>query len=211
MFGEDPVVVARRFAAEGASIVHVVDLDGAFAGEPRQLAIVSEIAKVPGLEVLQGGGLRTAAHVRAALDRGVARVVIGSALFSDGAEAAELAAAFPERIVAAIDAAGGIVRTHGWTGSSGLSVDEAAARVRALGIGTALCTDISRDGTMTGPNVALARQVARAVPDVIVSGGVRTADDVTACREAGAWGVILGMALYTGAVALPDALRRASP
>jgi len=213
VFADDPAAVARRWAAEGAEYLHVVDLDGARAGRPINLAIVSAIVAAAAVPVQLGGGIRTLADIEAALAAGVTRVILGSAAVRRPALVKEACAAYGGRIVVGIDARDGVVAVEGWGVSGGIQAEDLAVRMAAAGVARIIHTDIVRDGTLAGVNVASARALARAagVP-VIASGGVASLADIAAVRTAagdGVEGVIIGKALYTGAVGLPAALKAA--
>jgi phosphoribosylformimino-5-aminoimidazole carboxamide ribotide isomerase len=210
VYGEDPVTMARRWEALGARWLHVVDLDGARAGQPRQAPLVAAICAAVRIPVQVGGGLRTAAAVERVLEAGAARAVVGTIAVRDPALCATLCREFPGRIAVGIDARDGLVRVAGWLEGEAL---EAATLARAAAERGAACivyTDIGRDGMQDGPDLAGTRTVARAagIP-VIASGGVGAIDHlraVAALEPDGVAGVIVGRALYTGAVALADAL-----
>ncbi len=216
VYAEDPASVAREFKAAGSEWVHVVDLDGAFAGEPRNLAVVDRIARL-GLKVQLGGGMRTRASVDAALAMGIARVVIGTRAAESEAFVSELLAAHGSRIAVGIDAKGGKVAVKGWVDTTGTSALGLARRMDALGVATLIYTDVGTDGMLTGPNfeaqdVMLATVRAR----VIASGGVSRLEDVVrlAAMTRGRPnldGVIVGKALYEGRVFLSDLLGLSSP
>jgi phosphoribosylformimino-5-aminoimidazole carboxamide ribotide isomerase len=213
VYGDDPIAVARRWEEEGAAWLHVVDLDGARAGRPVQQDIVRAICAAVRIPVQTGGGLRDRAAVEGALAAGAVRVVLGTAALRDEPLARELCAAHPGRIAFGLDARGGRLRTVGWTEESGVGAVEAAARLGAFGAAALIYTDIERDGTERGPDLAGTAAVARAagVP-VIASGGVGSLADVRALAALagpGVEGVIVGRALYTGAVTLAAALAAA--
>lgn len=213
VFADDPAAMARRWADEGAEYLHVVDLDGALAGRPVNLAIVERIVNTVSIPVQLGGGIRTLDSIAAILAAGVARVIIGSAAVRQPALVKEACALYGDRIVVGIDAKDGIAAVEGWGISGGVGAEELAARMAAAGVARIIYTDISRDGTLGGVNVAATRALARAagVP-VIASGGVSGLADIAAVRAVagdGVEGVIVGKALYTGAVSLPDALKAA--
>ena len=211
VYGDDPVAVAERFAELGAPWIHVVDLDRAF-GDGENLAVVGRIvARVGGRARIQlGGGIRTVERVREGLETGVARLVIGTAAALDAAVVpAAVAVAGAERIAVGIDARDGRVAVRGWTETTALTADELAARVLGDGVQTLVYTDVSRDGMLTGPDLAGARRLTAAGAEVIASGGVATLDDIRAAREAGLAGAIVGRALYEGRILLPDALQAA--
>jgi phosphoribosylformimino-5-aminoimidazole carboxamide ribotide isomerase len=211
VYGDDPIAVARRWAAAGARWLHVVDLDGARAGAPMQAAIVGKICAAVGIPVQVGGGLRDEAAVRTVLDAGAARAIVGTIAVREPDRCAALCRAFPGRIVVGIDARDGLVRVTGWLEGSEVDAVTLARRVAAQGAAAVVYTDIARDGTGRGPDLEGTRAVARAagVP-VIASGGVGALADVRAVATLaadGVAGVIIGRALYTGAVALADALK----
>ncbi len=213
VFADDPAAMARRWADEGAEYLHVVDLDGALAGRPVNLAIVERIVNTVAIPVQLGGGIRTLDSIAAIFAAGVARVIIGSAAVRQPALVKEACALYGDRIVVGIDAKDGIAAVEGWGISGGVGAEELAARMAATGVARIIYTDISRDGTLGGVNVAATRALARAagVP-VIASGGVSSLADIAAVRAVagdGVEGVIVGKALYTGAVSLPDALKAA--
>jgi phosphoribosylformimino-5-aminoimidazole carboxamide ribotide isomerase len=206
------VAVAARFADQGATWVHVVDLDRAF-GEGENLALVRRIvAALRGRARVQlGGGLRTIERVREGLEQGADRVVIGTAAALDPAIVpAALAAAGVERIAVGIDARDGRVAIRGWTETSPLTAESLARRVVSDGVGTVIYTDVARDGMLTGPDIEGARRLQAAGARVIASGGVAGLEDIRAVREAGLAGAVVGRALYEGRFTLPDALEAAA-
>jgi phosphoribosylformimino-5-aminoimidazole carboxamide ribotide isomerase len=211
VYGEDPAAVAAEFRAAGSAWVHVVDLDGAFAGEPRNLEVVRRIADLS-LKVQLGGGLRNRVTVERALDFGVSRVVIGTRAAESEAFVGELVQAFGARIAVGIDAKDGRVAVKGWVDTSPLGAIELARRMDALGVGTIIHTDIGTDGMLTGPNFAAQETMLAAGRfRVIASGGVSRREDVVqlaqlAQRHANLDGVIVGKALYEKRVSLPDLL-----
>jgi phosphoribosylformimino-5-aminoimidazole carboxamide ribotide isomerase len=213
IYDDDPVAVARRWAAAGAAWLHVVDLDGARMGRPAQIDLVAAICRAVAIPVQVGGGLRDAAAVRAVLAAGAARAIVGTVAVRDPAACAAICEAHPGRVAVGLDARDGQVRTAGWLEGSSANVIEVAPRVAAMGAAAIIYTDIGRDGTERGPDLDGTRAVARVagIP-VIASGGVGRIDDiraVTALARDGVGGIIVGRALYTGAVRLEDALAAA--
>lgn len=214
IYSNDPAAQARAFAAAGATALHVVDLDGAFAGASVNGAAVEAIvAAFPG-RVQVGGGVRSRAAIDAWLARGASRVVLGTAALDDPALVRAAAAAHPGRIVVAVDARGGMVATRGWASVSTVAVADLARRFEDAGVAALLFTDVGRDGLLGGVNleatVALAR--ASALP-VIASGGVAGPADIAALRahvHEGIEGVICGRALYDGRLDLAHALQLAA-
>lgn len=206
----DPVEVAQRFAAEGAEIVHVVDLDGAKSGSPANLEVVARIAREGGLPVEFGGGVRTLETARKVLDFGVSRVVVGSKLVQDADLSAQFFAELGELVVAGIDARDGKVATVGWTETSEVTAVELAQRVERAGCRRIILTDIARDGELKGPNLDLLRDVVAAVGiPVIASGGVAVVEDLEILRgafPAGVEGVIVGKAIYENRFTVAEAV-----
>jgi phosphoribosylformimino-5-aminoimidazole carboxamide ribotide isomerase len=203
----DPVELARAWAAAGAHLIHVVDLDGARAGERVNGAVIERLCRAVTVPVEVGGGLRTAEAVAAVLEGGAARAVLGTAALKDRRLLREVLETWSERIVVGIDARDGYVATEGWREDSHMPATELAREVVALGARHIIYTDIARDGALDGPNLVALRQIIEAagVP-VIASGGVGTLDDLRRLRDAGAAGAIVGRALYNGAIDLPDAI-----
>jgi phosphoribosylformimino-5-aminoimidazole carboxamide ribotide isomerase len=211
VFSDDPVAVATRWAAAGATTLHVVDLDGAASGAPAHLQIVAAIRRATAVTIHYGGGIRDDATIERVLGSGVDRVVLGTALISRPEWVAELCARMPEQIVLGIDARDGRVATEGWKQTSALTTAEAVQRANDIGVRRALFTDISQDGTLAGPNLAALREVvAQAQFHVIASGGVACLEDLDAIAATGAAAAILGRALYTGAIDLREAIARAA-
>ncbi len=211
VYSENPAEVAAEFKQAGSAWVHVVDLDGAFAGEPANLDKVAAIVAV-GMKVQLGGGLRTRASVERAMGAGVSRVVIGTRAAESEAFVAELVAAFGDRIAVGIDAKNGQVAVKGWVDTTGTSALGLAQRMDKLGVKTLIHTDVGTDGMLTGPNMAAQEAMASAVSaNVIASGGVSRREDVVRLaelqkRRPNLEGVIVGKALYERRVELPDLL-----
>jgi len=211
VYFDHPEEVAATFKAAGSPWVHVVDLDGAFTGEPANQAAVKAIVGL-GLKVQLGGGMRTRAAVEHALELGVTRVVIGTRAAESEAFVGELVQAFGARIAVGIDAKNGQVAVKGWVDTTGTSVQQLAARMDALGVGTLIYTDIGTDGMLTGPNFAAQEALCSAVKcRVIASGGVSRREDIVGLKALAANrpnldGVIVGKALYEKRVDLPDLL-----
>jgi phosphoribosylformimino-5-aminoimidazole carboxamide ribotide isomerase len=209
VFSDDPVAVARRWAAEGARRLHVVDLDGAFAGAPRQTDLVQDIvAAVAPVPVEVGGGLRDAAAVEAVLAAGARWAIVGTRAALDRKFLEDVCRAHGERIIVAVDARGTRVAVRGWTETTDLAVVDVGRRALAAGAGALLYTDVSRDGTGLGPNVDDTAELARALAiPVLASGGVAQLGDLTRlARVPGVAGTVVGRALYTGAVTLAAAI-----
>jgi phosphoribosylformimino-5-aminoimidazole carboxamide ribotide isomerase len=188
----DPVELARRWAGEGATRIHVVDLDGARSGAVRPALVRELVAAAAPAAVQASGGIRSLVDATALLDAGADRVVVGTAAFPDPAP---WAAALGERLVVALDVRDGRIRTAGWTAEAGLEVGEAIRRCLAAGVIRVLCTAIDRDGTLTGPDLDLVRTVAASGLRVLAAGGVRSPEDVRALAQAGAEAAVVGRAL----------------
>jgi phosphoribosylformimino-5-aminoimidazole carboxamide ribotide isomerase len=211
VYAEDPARVAAEFKASGAAWVHVVDLDGAFAGEPRNLDSVARIVAL-GLSVQLGGGLRSRGSVDRALAMGIARVVIGTRAAESEAFVCELVGAYGGRIAVGIDAKDGKVAVKGWVDTTEASALELARRMDALGVATIIHTDVGTDGMLTGPNLEAQGAMLGAVrANVIASGGIGRREDVIRLLAAAKGspnleGVIVGKAIYEGRVLLADLL-----
>ena len=215
VFSDDPVAMAQRWVASGAERLHVVDLDGAFAGAPRQTALIAKIVDaVRPVPVEAGGGLRDLAAVETVLEAGVTWVVLGTRAAVDPAFLTEVCRRFGGRIIVAADARGDRVAIRGWTEAGELTVTELGRRAREAGAASVLYTDVSRDGTELGPNVDATAALARAIGvPVLASGGVGSTAHIAALAavaSAGIEGIVVGRALYTGAVTLADARRAAA-
>jgi phosphoribosylformimino-5-aminoimidazole carboxamide ribotide isomerase len=210
VFSEDPVAMARHWAAQGAERLHIVDLDGAFAGAPRQTAIVTAMmAAIAPLPVEVGGGLRDPRAVAAVIEAGARWAVVGTRAALDPAFLAEVCRAHPGRIIVAVDARGDQVAVKGWTELIPETVTDLGLRARDAGAAALLYTDVSRDGMEQGPNVEYTATVASKVGmPVLASGGVSSVADLVALsRIPGVEGTVVGRAIYTGAVSLADAIR----
>jgi phosphoribosylformimino-5-aminoimidazole carboxamide ribotide isomerase len=211
VYAEDPSSVAASFKSAGAEWVHVVDLDGAFAGEPRNLPVVERIAAL-GLNVQLGGGMRTRETVDKAISLGIRRVVIGTRAAESEAFISELVAAYGDRIAVGIDAKNGQVAVKGWVATTGTSALGLARRMDGLGVSTLIHTDVGTDGMLTGPNLPAQEAMLDAVrAKVIASGGVGSRQDVLWLIKAqesrpNLDGVIVGKAIYEGRVDLKDLL-----
>ena len=209
VYGDDPPGIARRWEAAGATTIHVVDLDGAKAGGPRQLEVVAEIARAVQVPVQLGGGMRTLEDVEAALAAGAQRIIIGTRAIEDPTFVEEALARFGERIGIGIDARDGRVAVRGWVDVSDVDALDLARSMSERGVKTIVYTDIARDGMLAGPNVEAMRRMAEAVPDVavIASGGVAAPGDILELASSGTVGVIVGKAIYTSNVDLAEAIR----
>jgi phosphoribosylformimino-5-aminoimidazole carboxamide ribotide isomerase len=205
-YAEDPVAVARQFAAAGANWVHFVDLDRAFGRGDNRAIAQAFLAATP-VRVQVGGGLRSEDAIEEMLAWGATRVVIGTKAATDPALVDRLLARHgPDRLAVGIDAKEGQVAVRGWTEVFDLTVLDLARRVKDQGARTVIYTDVARDGMLTGPDIAGARGIAALGLDVIASGGVASLDDLRGVRAAGLAGAIVGRALYEGRFSLVEAL-----
>jgi phosphoribosylformimino-5-aminoimidazole carboxamide ribotide isomerase len=210
-YSEGPVATARAFAAAGATLVHVVDLDGARQGRPAHLAMIQRVIDALddkcGIEV--AGGLRTGDDVRAALDAGARRVVVGTAAIRDVRFANDLVARHgADQVVVALDVREGQVRGDAWSTGAGIEVDAALRALADVGVVVFEVTAIERDGTLEGPDVELLqRLVALNRGEIIASGGIRSIDDLRSLRDVGCAGAIVGRALYEATLDLREAIR----
>jgi phosphoribosylformimino-5-aminoimidazole carboxamide ribotide isomerase len=210
IYADDPAAQARAWAEGGAGIIHLVDLDGAKAGSPANLAAVAAICAAVPVPCELGGGIRSAAHAEAAFAAGAARIILGTAACEDPALVGGMIAAFgPERVVVGIDAKDGRAATRGWLEDSGLDALELAAGFAARGVRRFIYTDIATDGMLSGPNLAAMAAFCDRVPScrVIASGGIAGKNDVLdliALRRPNLEGVIVGRALYDGRVTITE-------
>ena len=208
VFGDDPAAQARSFETAGAEWLHLVDLNGAFAGAPVNGAAVEAILGAITVPAQLGGGIRDMGTIETWLSKGLARVILGTVAVEKPDLVREAAHAFPGRIAVGIDARGGRVATKGWAEETGVDATDLARRYEDAGIAAIIYTDIDRDGAMGGPNIAATEALARAVGiPVIASGGVSSMEDLLSLRATGVIaGAISGRALYDGAIDLSEAL-----
>ena len=209
VFSDNPADQARAFVAAGARWLHLVDLNGAFAGAPVNAAAVEAILAAVDVPVQLGGGIRDTATLEGWLERGVARVILGTVAVRDPAFVRAAAAAHPGRIAVGIDARGGKVAVEGWAETTEMTATGLARAFEDAGVAAIIYTDIDRDGAMQGPNVAATAALARAVSiPVIASGGVSSMADLAALKQCGAPldGVIAGRALYDGKIDVAEAV-----
>lgn len=209
VYSDNPVAQALQFKADGATQLHVVDLDGAFAGEPKHTALIAEIVRQSGLSVEVGGGLRTDDAVAALMDAGVARAIIGTRALEDIDALTRWVAQYGERIAVGIDARNGFVQTKGWVETSTVKATDLARKVAAIGVKTIIYTDTATDGMLGGTNLQAMKEMAEAVPgvNIITSGGVSLPQHVADLKALGCanlWGAIVGKALYEGTATLPE-------
>lgn len=211
-YHSNPVRLTTDFARAGAMRIHVVDLDGAFAGRPQHIELIARIsdaAQAHGAVVQAGGGMRNADTVRDLLSTGVAHVIVGTLAVREPDVVEQLCRDNPGRVIVAADAKDGVVAVEGWTQSSELTARSLAEAAEAWGAAAVLYTDVSRDGMQTGPAVEATAALQKGLSiSVFASGGVGRLTDLDACAKAGIHGVVLGRALYEGAFTLEEALAR---
>jgi phosphoribosylformimino-5-aminoimidazole carboxamide ribotide isomerase len=211
VYADDPVVVARDFAGQGADFLHVVDLDGAREGKPRNLSVIAEIVRTAGVPVQAGGGIRDRETLQALFRAGVARCVLGTAAIEDPEFVRQSLQEFGDRIVLGVDVKEGKVATRGWRETTAVSALELGYQLKAWGARLLVYTDIARDGMLQGPNVAAVVEIASHTGlQVIASGGVRGMEDILKLRAYapfGVTGVIVGKALYAAGLHLGEAIQ----
>ena len=214
-FDENPIAVARQWANQGATRLHVVDLDGAKAGHPVNQHSIEAIVRAVDIPVQVGGGLRSRQSVADLLALGVQRVILGTVAVEHPDLIASLCQEFPNQIVVGIDARNGRVATRGWIETAEILATDLAQQIAQAGVAAIIYTDIHRDGTLQGPNLDALRELASTTPiPVIASGGVSSTVDLLsllALEPLGVTGVIIGRALYTGDIALKEALQAIGP
>jgi phosphoribosylformimino-5-aminoimidazole carboxamide ribotide isomerase len=210
-YASDPVEVARKWQEAGASWLHVVDLDGAKAGQPVNTSVIARLCQETDLRIEVGGGLRTLEHIASTLDLGVERVILGTAALADRAMLDQAVQRWGARIVVGIDARDGCVAIRGWRETSSVLAAELAVELGTAGVRTIIYTDIARDGAMQGPNLAALRTMLNALQGsgtaLVASGGVSSLADLQQLAELELEGVIVGKALYTGALDLAEAIQ----
>ncbi|OGR82968.1 MAG: 1-(5-phosphoribosyl)-5-[(5-phosphoribosylamino)methylideneamino]imidazole-4-carboxamide isomerase [Elusimicrobia bacterium RIFCSPLOWO2_01_FULL_64_13] len=208
VYSSDPVEAARLWVEKGAARIHVVDLDGAFAGRPKHLDLAGRIKKEIPCVLEYGGGLRDQAAVESALELGIDKLILGTSAVLGAGWVGKSIAGSPERFMVSLDARDGKVAVAGWREGTDLTVGEAVKRMEAAGFGEVVYTDISRDGTLEGPNTDSIRDVTSSTKmKVFASGGVSCIEDVRKLKAIpGLAGVIIGKALYSGAVTLEECL-----
>ncbi|MDP2643641.1 MAG: 1-(5-phosphoribosyl)-5-[(5-phosphoribosylamino)methylideneamino]imidazole-4-carboxamide isomerase [Desulfobacterales bacterium] len=210
VFSDHPAAMARQWEQEGAELIHVIDLDGAFGKRPHNLASIKDILQNVDTPIQVGGGIRNQATIKMYLDLGVSKVILGTEAVRNPGLVREACKMHPNRIIVGIDARNGLVAIEGWTQTSQISAVEMAVRFEDCGVAAIIFTDISRDGMQTGSNIDETRRIAEAVSvPVIASGGVSTIEDIKnllPLEEAGVTGIITGKALYSGTLSLPEAV-----
>jgi phosphoribosylformimino-5-aminoimidazole carboxamide ribotide isomerase len=210
VFCDNPAEQALEWERQGGGLLHIVDLDGAFAGVPKNRSAIEAIVKVVRIPTQLGGGVRDLSTIEAYLSLGVGRVILGTAAQRNPELVAEACKLFPGRIVVGIDAKNGMVAVQGWAEVTGSTAVELARKFEGYGVAAVIYTDISRDGMMQGPNIVATKELAEAITiPVIASGGVSSLKDIEnllAIEASGIAGVITGKAIYTGAIRLAEAV-----
>ncbi|QOX65346.1 1-(5-phosphoribosyl)-5-[(5-phosphoribosylamino)methylideneamino]imidazole-4-carboxamide isomerase [Anoxybacterium hadale] len=204
---EDPMETALGFCSAGAGWIHMVDLDGAKEGSLKNSEVFLAVAQQSGLKVEIGGGIRTMDSIDYYLSNGITRVIIGSAAISNPELVKEAAARYGDRIAVGIDARNGMVSADGWLKDSDVNYIDLARRMEDIGIRYIIFTDISKDGTLSGPNLDQLFKINQAVScDIIASGGIHTLEDIKALKEMGLYGAICGKSIYKGTLSLQEAV-----
>lgn len=210
VFNDNPAAQALDWQNQGAELLHIVDLDGAFAGEPKNRAAIEAIVKAISIPAQLGGGIRDMETIEAYLSMGLSRVIIGTAAQRNPELVREACAKFPGKIVVGIDAKSGMVAVQGWAEVTGITAADLARKFEDCGVAAIIYTDISRDGMLQGPNLEATKALAEAVNiPIIASGGVSTLKDIEnlmAIESSGVTGVITGKAVYTGSIKLAEAI-----
>ena len=210
VFNDNPSAQGRAWQDQGAELLHIVDLDGAFAGQPKNRSAIESIVKAITIPAQLGGGIRDIATIEAYLSLGLSRVIIGTAAQRNPELVREACAKFPGRIVVGIDARNGMVAVQGWAEVTGITAVDLARKFEGFGVTAIIYTDISRDGMLQGPNLEATKALAEAVSiPIIASGGVSSLKDIQelmAIESSGVSGVITGKAVYTGAIKLSEAI-----
>ena len=207
VYSENPAEVAKSFAAAGAKYLHVVDLEGAKDGGTPNLETIKNIVEKGGLLVEVGGGIRSEEVIKIYLDAGVFRVILGTAAVQNPAFLEEMVQKYGEKIAVGVDIKDGMVAIKGWTEVSAESCFDFCEKLQKIGVKTIICTDISKDGLLSGTNLELYKELSEKFSvDIVASGGVTTLDDVKKLADMGMYGAILGKALYTGNIDLKAAV-----
>ncbi len=212
LYSNDAVDVAKQWQDAGARLLHMVDLDGALSGEPKNLDVIERVCREVKMPVQAGGGLRTEESVSQALSKGVSRVIVGTRAYKDDNFVKSLVKNFgKDKFAVGIDASGGIIASKGWTELTGMNAIETIRKMESLGAGTVIYTDIKKDGTLEGPRIDIIRQILEAVSiNVIISGGISCMQDIKDLKALGRpnlHGIVVGKALYEAMLDLKQAIK----
>ena len=213
VYSDNPVSVAKRYEADGAKLLHIVDLDGALSGELKNLDAIKEILKGVDIPLQIGGGIRTLESIKELLNIGAHRIILGTCACEDEAFIKNVLDSFAEKIVISIDAKDGIAATHGWSNISGIKADELVRKLEFFGLKLLIYTDISRDGMLAGPNIEAIKTILRVRDKILVisSGGISSLKDLLELKKLeaeGLFGVIIGKALYEKKIDLKEAIEK---
>lgn len=207
VYSESPLDVATGFEKTGAEFLHLVDLDGAKSGDTPNFDVIKEICKKTSLKVEIGGGIRDEETVKKYIDAGVLRVILGTVAVENPDFTKKMASLYGEKIAVGVDVLNGFAATKGWTEVSKTSLDEMFSRLQGDGVKTVICTDISKDGAMSGTNIDMYKNLMQNYSiDIVASGGITTIDDVKELKKMEIYGAILGKSLYEGTIDLKMAL-----
>lgn len=205
--GENPVDIALNFKNQGAEYIHMVDLDGALKGDISNIAVIRDIINETGLPVQLGGGIRSISTIEKLVTLGVSRVILGTAALNNSEMVKEAVKYFGEKIAVGIDARDGFVAVEGWIKLSKINYIDFAKAIEDIGVKTIIFTDISRDGTLKGPNLEATGILNNKVScNIIASGGMKNIEDIKKLKEMNMYGAIIGKALYSGSIALEEAI-----
>lgn len=208
IYFENPLEVAKMWELKGAQYLHLVDLDGAFEGQPKNMDVVKEIVEALNIPVELGGGIRNLEIAKNYIDIGIARIIIGTQAVKDFEFVEKLLSLYDEKVCVSIDAKNGIVCTEGWVENSNMEALELASKLESLGLSTLVYTDISKDGMMTGPNFEMLNVLNNHLHmNIIASGGVSSVEDMKRLEAMGLYGAITGKALYEGTIDLEKLIK----
>lgn len=209
VMGNDPEIQLQKFIEDGAGFIHIVDLDGARLGAPKQFELIRHLAKISSVPIQVGGGIRSMETIEKYIEAGVSRVVLGTAAMEDEAFLTDVLKNFSDQVAVGIDAKNEKVATRGWETVVDVNYIDFAKKIEELGAKTIIFTDISRDGTLTGPNLEQLQRLNEAVQcNIIASGGIRNEHDLEALDQIGVAEAIVGKALYDGMIKLQGAVSR---
>lgn len=210
VYSDNPLEIARDFKEQGAENLHLVDLEGAKSGGTPNLDTIRDLVENSGLFTEVGGGIRSMEVIEKYTNAGVGRVILGTAAVTDEDFLKNAVSRFGDKIAVGVDIRDGAVAIKGWTESSGLGYMDFCAKMQELGVGTLICTDISKDGAMQGTNHALYERLSKDFKmKIIASGGVSSLDDIKKLADLGLYGAIIGKAYYTGAISIKEAIEAA--